>query len=102
MGIRPLVCQSMILRDLLMPPVVKFGLAIPRVSRFLLNLVPWGQVRMIKNVVDVLHDTSVNIVHAKQRALDHDHDPVIDHKGQWKDIISTLSTVVSPTCQFHA
>jgi hypothetical protein len=68
------------------PIVYKFNF--PRVKRWLVDHWPSQWVQDIKNIVDVIHGTALEIYRAKQKAMEEGHGD--DGK---KDIISILSEI---------
>lgn len=78
-------------RTYILPIVVKFKL--PRVvQRFIVNVLPWNSLHMMRDVVDILHSTSVEIIESKKKALRLGDEEISKQIGHGKDIISTLST----------
>ena len=59
-----------------------------------MDLIPSEVVRQFRDVIDTFHDTSVEILEAKKRAL-RDDDPVLDTQIglEGKDVISILCTI---------
>ncbi|PPQ98755.1 phosphatase sit4 [Panaeolus cyanescens] len=86
----PLSSGSMLLRNIIMPPLVKIGYKWKRFSRFFLEVFPWRTLSKIKGLVDVLHSTSVEIFQAKKKALEAGDEAMLEQLGQGKDIISIL------------
>ncbi|KAF9036182.1 cytochrome P450 [Panaeolus papilionaceus] len=86
----PLASGPMIARNMIMPPLVKFGYRFKRLSRFFLEAFPWRTLSKIKGLVDVLERTSVEIFREKKKALEAGDDALLEQLGQGKDIISVL------------
>ncbi|KAF9036180.1 cytochrome P450 [Panaeolus papilionaceus] len=82
----PLASDSMIMRAIVMPPLVKFGYRFKRLSRFFVDLLAWKTVKILKDVIDVMDSTSREILELKRKALDTDWDDL----AQGKDIFSRL------------
>jgi hypothetical protein len=76
-------------RNHFLPTLVKLGP--PRFRRVLVNLLPFENVRRLRDVVDIMHNTSVDILREKRRALKEGGDAVAEQIGGGKDIISILS-----------
>jgi hypothetical protein len=77
-------------RNNLLTTLVKLGP--PKFRRFLVNLLPFETVRRLRDIVDIIHTTSVMIFEAKKHALKEGDEAVVKHIGRGKDIISVLST----------
>jgi hypothetical protein len=82
-------------RNYLLPTLVKLGP--PKFRRFLVNLVPFKNVRELRDIIDVMYNTSVEILEAKKRALMEGDEAVARQIGRGKDIISILSMCDSDT-----
>jgi hypothetical protein len=76
-------------RNNLLTTLVKLGP--PSFRRFLVDLLPFESVRRLRDIVDIIHNTSVNIFEAKRRALMEGDEGVVKQIGRGKDIISVLS-----------
>jgi hypothetical protein len=63
----------------------------PRFRRFLVDLLPFKNARRLRDIVDIVHNTSIEILEAKRRALQEGNEAVVKQIGQGKDIISILS-----------
>lgn len=63
----------------------------PRFLRWLVDVVPWNNLHAIRDVVDVMHDTSVEIVESKKRAIKEGEESILRQVGKGKDIMSILS-----------
>jgi hypothetical protein len=73
--------------------ITTFGkLGPPKFCRFLVNLLPFKNIRQLRDIVDVMHNTSVDILESKRRALKEGGEAVAMQIGRGKDIISILST----------
>lgn len=79
-------------RNNLLPTLVKLGP--PRFRRFLVDLLPFENVRRLRGIVDTLHNTSVEILEAKRHALVEGGEALAKQTGKGKDIISILSMCV--------
>lgn len=76
-------------RNYFLPTLVKLGP--PRFRRFMVNLLPFKNVRRLRDIVGIMHNTSVEILEEKRRALKEGDDAVAGQIGRGKDIISILS-----------
>ncbi|KAJ3515941.1 hypothetical protein NLJ89_g1438 [Agrocybe chaxingu] len=68
--------------------IVKLGP--PRFRRFLVDIIPWKTMHRLRDVVDVLHNTSVEIFESKKRAIEDGDEAVKAQLSQGKDILSIL------------
>ena len=62
--------------------------------RVLANLVRWKDLQDIRDIVDVIHETSVEILESKRKALAEGDEAVQRQIGHGKDILSILSKCV--------
>jgi hypothetical protein len=76
-------------RTYLLPTLIKFGP--PKFLRFLVDIVPWGSLQKLRDMIDIMHDTSVEIFEAKKKALQEGDEAVLKQAGGGKDIMSILS-----------
>jgi hypothetical protein len=74
-------------------PLIRIGT--PKFRRFILGLIPWKTLHEIRDITDVIHNTSVEIINSKKRALEDGDEAVAKQIGQGKDILSILSGDVS-------
>lgn len=75
-------------RLFIVPPVFKYNLGGAWLQRLIVNLVPWKAAHQMRDVIDIMHQTSLDIFEKKRDALardDSDTDP------ERQDIISILS-----------
>jgi len=70
-------------------PLVKLGT--PKFRRFILSLLPWKTLHQLRDISDVIHNTAIEIVNSKKRALEDGDKAVARQMGQGKDILSILS-----------
>ena len=75
-----------------MPTIVRLGT--PQFRRCLVEYFPLKSVKDMKALIDVFHNTSVEIYEAKKHALQQGAEELAQI-GQGKDIISILSTRIS-------
>ncbi|RDB25856.1 hypothetical protein Hypma_006832 [Hypsizygus marmoreus] len=84
----PVSFEMAFLREYIFPKVVNVGPA--RFRRFVVNLMPFTNIRRLRDIVDVMDATSVEIYTAKTTALAQGDEAVIKQIGQGKDIMSIL------------
>ncbi|KAF8199596.1 cytochrome P450 [Pholiota molesta] len=60
------------------------------IPRFIVNLIPSQPIRELREIVDILHNTSVEILQSKKKALEEGDEAVSRQIGQGKDILSIL------------
>jgi hypothetical protein len=70
-------------------PLVRIGT--PKFRRFILNLIPWKALHQIRDISGIIHNTAVDIINSKKRALEDGDEAVARQIGQGKDILSVLS-----------
>ena len=71
-----------------MPYLVKIGA--PSFRRKMLRLVPSKTIQMVTDIVDIMHEQSVEVYNAKKEALNKGEDAVVQQVGKGKDILSIL------------
>ncbi|TEB29430.1 cytochrome P450 [Coprinellus micaceus] len=59
----------MIFRQIVMPLVYKYKLGTPRLHRLFISLLPWPRMHKMRDTIDVMHETSVEIVEGKKKAM---------------------------------
>jgi len=84
----PLSSRSMILQNMVIPIVSKIGTA--RFRRAIVELIPSAHIKRIRDIIDVLHDTSVEIFETKKEALRQGDQALAAQIGRGEDIISIL------------
>ena len=62
----------------------------PGLRRFLLKLLPISEIQKIRYMVDVMHQTSVEIFQTKTAALQRGDETILEQVGRGKDIMSIL------------
>ena len=92
-GFRPAILRVLFARSYLLASAVKIGS--PNFRRFMVNLLPWKDLHDLRNIVDTMYKTSVEIFESKKKAMMDGDDAVARQIGQGKDILSTLSTGIS-------
>jgi hypothetical protein len=74
-------------------PLVRLGT--PKFRRFILDLIPWKPLHQLRDISDVIHSTSVEIINSKKWALEDGNGAVATQISQGKDILSILSRSLS-------
>ncbi|KAF8659050.1 hypothetical protein AX16_001922 [Volvariella volvacea WC 439] len=75
-------------RILILPWAERIGT--PRFRRSIVDILPWKSLHALRDIIDTMHATSVEIVQQKKKALAEGDDAVMRQVGQGKDIISIL------------
>ncbi|KAF8072005.1 cytochrome P450 [Lyophyllum atratum] len=75
-------------RVVLLPLLVKIGT--PSFRRSIMELLPFKNLHRVKDIVDIMEKTSVDILDGKKRALEEGDTAVMNQIGQGKDIMSIL------------
>ena len=90
---RPTLFKMTFSRAYLLAPSLKIGT--PKFRRFVMNLLPWKNLHGMRDIVDVLTRTAVDIFEEKKQALEKGDDVVTQQIDKGKDIISILSAYQS-------
>jgi hypothetical protein len=90
MFFRPLLFKLQFVQMYLLPTLIKIGP--PRFRRFVVDHLPFKSITQLRDVVDVMHNTSVGIYDAKKRALEEGDETVKGQSEGGRDIMSLLST----------
>ncbi|TEB29745.1 cytochrome P450 [Coprinellus micaceus] len=85
----PITNEMMTSRFYLLPFIHSLNLP-PRFLRWLVDVVPWNNLHAIRDIVDVMHNTSVEIVESKKRAIKEGEESILRQVGKGKDIMSIL------------
>ncbi|KAJ3539879.1 hypothetical protein NMY22_g4540 [Coprinellus aureogranulatus] len=59
----------MIFRQIVMPLVYKYKLGTPRLHRLFISLLPWPRMHKMRDTIDVMHQTSVEIIERKKKEI---------------------------------
>ncbi|KAF8966257.1 cytochrome P450 [Flammula alnicola] len=87
-NIAPIIFKMRVAWALLLPPLSRIG---PRkFRRFVVDILPWKNVRELRDIVDILYNTSVEIFESKKKALAEGDEALANQVGQGKDIMSIL------------
>ncbi|KAF9482535.1 cytochrome P450 [Pholiota conissans] len=84
----PTLSKLRFVNTFLLPTLSTVGPA--RFRRWVVNILPWRTVHEIRDIVDTLHDTSVEIFESKKKALTDGDEVVAMQIGRGKDIMSIL------------
>ncbi|KDR76361.1 hypothetical protein GALMADRAFT_68089 [Galerina marginata CBS 339.88] len=84
----PAFFKLVFLRTYFLAPIVK--LRAPKFMRFMINFFPNKHLRKVRDIVDVLYNTSIEILESKKKALAEGDEAVAKQIGQGKDIMSIL------------
>ena len=76
-------------RTYLLTKSLKIGTA--KFRQFIMNLLPWKNLHELRDVVDVLNNTAIEIFEKKKKALEEGDEAVTQQIGKGKDIMSILS-----------
>ncbi|KAF8968283.1 cytochrome P450 [Flammula alnicola] len=84
----PTASKMRIASALLLVPLSRIGP--PKFRRFVVDILPWKDLHAVRNIVDVLYNTSVEIFESKKKALSEGDEALANQIGQGKDIMSIL------------
>jgi hypothetical protein len=76
-------------RTYLLTKSLKIGA--PKFRRLIMNILPWKNLHELRDVVDVLNKTAIEIFEKKKKALEEGDEAVTQQIGKGKDIMSILS-----------
>jgi hypothetical protein len=76
-------------RIFIVPLVQKYNVGGHWLQRKVLDAVPWKAAHQLRDIADVMHETSANMFEAKRKAMAEEGDSTGEE--QKKDIIGTLS-----------
>ncbi|KAH9485689.1 Cytochrome P450 monooxygenase 91 [Psilocybe cubensis] len=76
------------IRDFVMPKIARIGTRSFR--KFVVDIMPFAAVKEMKNIIDVLYRTSVEIFESKKEAIAKGDEALAAQVGKGKDIISIL------------
>ena len=76
-------------RTYFLSTVLKIGT--PKFRRFVMDFLPWKSLHDLRDIVDIIDNTSVEIFEGKKKALEEGDETVTQQIGQGKDIMSILS-----------
>ena len=85
----PTLFKMMFSQTYFLPISLKIGT--PKFRRFIMDILPWKNLHAMRDIVDTLHNVSVEIFGAKKKAPEEGDETVTQQIGQGKDIMSILS-----------
>ncbi|KAF8957107.1 cytochrome P450 [Flammula alnicola] len=84
----PTLSKMRVATALLLVPLSRIGP--PEFRRFVIDILPWKNLRELRDIVDVLYNTSVENFESKKKALAEGDEALANQIGQGKDIMSIL------------
>jgi len=87
-NLMPVMFTMVFVRNFLLKILVKIGP--PKFRRFMVDIMPFKNVRKLRDIVDTLDRTAIEILEAKKRALREGDEAVGQQIGQGRDIMSVL------------
>ncbi|RXW17120.1 hypothetical protein EST38_g8727 [Candolleomyces aberdarensis] len=84
----PLISRLLFFRQYVLPWIHHIGT--PRFRRWLLDVLPWKDAHELRDIIDVIYDTSITIYDSKKEAFAKGDGKVTDQVGGGKDILSIL------------
>lgn len=75
-------------RFFILPRVAHIGS--PRFRRWVVDMLPWKKLHVLRDMVDVMHNTSKEIIQEKKRTLEASGDTILEQVEDAKDVISIL------------
>jgi hypothetical protein len=85
---RPSVYKLRFVAPFFGPILEKIGT--PAFRRFMVDICPWKALHEARDIVDIIHETSLEIYAEKKQALADGDEAVAEKYGQGKDIMSIL------------
>ncbi|KAJ3537263.1 hypothetical protein NMY22_g5663 [Coprinellus aureogranulatus] len=80
--------RLLLIRTIFMPIIHKYNLGTSPFLHFLVSLIPWRQLRLLQEKIDIMHRTSVDIFNSKKKAMLQGNDT------EQLDFLSILSWVL--------
>ncbi|KAG5718646.1 putative cytochrome P450 4d20 [Termitomyces sp. T112] len=87
-ALSPTTAKMMLLREYLLPTLVKIGS--PRFRRWVVDHIPMKRIRAMRDIVDTLDRTTTEIFEGKKRTLKEGDEALSKQVDQAKDILSIL------------
>lgn len=78
----------------LLQPLSKVGT--PKFRRWIVDTIPHKNLHAVRDIVDVIYNTSMEIFEGKKKALDDGDEALANQVGRGKDIMSILSEYPDP------
>lgn len=83
----PILSSLVFYREYILATLMKIGS--PRFQRFVVDIIPWKKIHQLRDMVDAMHQTSLDIFEAKKKALEKG-EGAFEARGGGKDIMSIL------------
>jgi len=74
---------------------ISLKIGTPKFRRFIMDILPWKNLHGVRDSVDVLNNTAVEIFEGKKKALEEGDEAVARQIGQGNDIMSILSAYIA-------
>ncbi|KAJ2926779.1 hypothetical protein H1R20_g10302, partial [Candolleomyces eurysporus] len=84
----PVSNTMMTSRFYLLPMLNKIGT--PAFRKWVMDIVPWKNLHDIRDIINTMNETAVEIIESKKRAIEAGDDSIARQVGRGKDVISTL------------
>ncbi|KAF9002265.1 cytochrome P450 [Cyathus striatus] len=84
----PVVSAVRLVRESALPTLMKIGP--PKFRRWIVDMIPSSKISKLKDIIDIMHNTSVEILESKRKALDDGDEAVTRQVARGKDIMSIL------------
>lgn len=78
----------MLVRQYILPLVYNIGT--PKFRRWVIDILPWKALKDMRDVADIMHATSVDVIESKKRAMKEGDEAIMRQVGKGKDIMSIL------------
>ncbi|KAH6909246.1 cytochrome P450 [Coprinopsis sp. MPI-PUGE-AT-0042] len=86
----PLLRQTILVRLIVYPLLVKYDSPGKRYYRKIVDTFGWDSVHKFRDLIDVMHQTSIDIFEAKKRELKEGEEATANQIGRGKDLLSVL------------
>jgi hypothetical protein len=78
----------------ILPPVQKYNIGGRWLQRKIIDILPWKLGHQLRDIVDMMHETSSNVFESKRKAMSEEGDS--SGEDQKKDILGILSQLSLP------
>ncbi|KAJ2915623.1 hypothetical protein MD484_g4784, partial [Candolleomyces efflorescens] len=85
----PVIRGLIILRLYVVPKIYQYKLGNERFWRTVVNVLPWNRLHKLRDIVDTMYDTSLELFNEKKQALARDE---ASFKDKHQDLMSVLTT----------
>jgi hypothetical protein len=86
---RPTLTRMVFSRTYFLTTCLKIGT--PKFRQFIMNIVPWKNLHTMRDILNVINNTAVEIFEEKKKALEEGDEAVTQQIGKGNDIMSILS-----------